>query len=125
MEPTSSHPMPPAAETNTSPTASAMVATTAPSSDKEYKRWGPPCPFCAQSAQHPLPVDSDWSEEEWNGDIEREKRKGKQRKEEEVKQRQTIEEQERISNYNSPRPYMIHTQKRKSYPTLLLNRKLN
>ena len=56
-------------------------------------------PIFTQSTQHPSPVDSDWSEEDWNRDIEREKRKEKQRKEEEVKQRQKIEEQEKISNY--------------------------
>ena len=66
--------MPPAAETTTSTMASAMVAATAQSTDKDCKRWGPPCPFCVQSAPHPSPVDSDWSEEDWDGDIEREKK---------------------------------------------------
>ena len=89
----------PAAETSASPTASTMVATTTPSSDKAGKRWQrTPCPFCAQSAQHPSPVDSYCSEEDWDGDIEREKRKEKQRKEEETKQRQRIEKQEKILN---------------------------
>ena len=74
--------------------ASTTVAATAPCSDEACKSLEQPCPFCAQSA----PVDSDWSEEDWDGDIEREKRKEKQRKEEEGKQRQKIEEQEKILN---------------------------
>ena len=78
-KPTSSHPMPSAAETITSPMASTTVATIASSSGKICKRWGLSCPFCAQSALHPSPVDSDWSEEDWDGDKEREK-KNKERK---------------------------------------------
>ena len=62
--------MSPAVEITTSPMASTMVATTVPSSDKACKRLGPPCPFCAQSAPHPSLVDSDWSEEDWDRDIE-------------------------------------------------------
>ena len=103
-KPTSSHPMPPATETTTSTMASTMVAATVPSSDKACKTWGLPCPFCAQSVLHPSVVDSDGSEEDWDGDIEREKRKEKQRKEEEVKQRQRIEEQEKMSYYYPPSP---------------------
>ena len=91
-KPTSSHSMPSAAETNTSLMASTMTATTAPASDKICKRWELPCPFCAQSSLYPSPVDSDSSEEDWDGNIEREKRKEKQRKEEEAKQREKIEE---------------------------------
>ena len=63
-KPTFSDPMLSAADTNTSSMAYTTVATTAPSSDKICKRWGPPCPFSAQSAPHPSPVDSDWSEED-------------------------------------------------------------
>ena len=32
------------------------------------KRWGLHCSFCAQSAPHPSPVESDWSNEDWNGE---------------------------------------------------------
>ena len=76
-KPASFLPMPPAAETTTSMMDSIMVATTAPSSDKTCKRWELPCPFCAQSTQHHSPVDSDWPEDNWHGDIGRVKRKEK------------------------------------------------
>ena len=61
------------------------------------RRWGLPCPFCIQSAPHPSPVDSDWSEEDWDGDIEGRKRQEKQRKEEKVREKQ---EEYRIPDYN-------------------------
>ena len=59
---TSSHPKPPT--TNTPTTPSITVTADTPSPAKMCKRWGPPCPFCAQSTPHPSPVDSDWSEED-------------------------------------------------------------
>ena len=125
-KPTSSHPILPAAKTTTSTMARTRVATTAPSSDRTCKRWGPPCPPILYSiSPTPSPVDSDWSDEDWDGDIEREERKEKQRKEEEVKQRQRIEEEEKISNYYPPSPIYDPHLKRKFCPTLLLNRKLN
>ena len=60
------------------------------------QKMGMPCPFCGQSGLHPSPVDSDWLGEDWEGYIDRGKRREKQRKEEEIKQRQKIEEQEKI-----------------------------
>ena len=77
----------PSATDNTT-TASIMVTTSTPSSAKTCNRWGPPCSFCIQSTQHSSPVDSNWSEEDWDRKIEKEKRKEKQRKEEEMRQRQ-------------------------------------
>ena len=79
-KPKSSHPLPPAAETTTSTMVSIMVATTAPSLDRTCKGWRLPCLFCAQSTPYPSPVDSDWLEEDSDGDIERQKRKGKTKK---------------------------------------------
>ena len=73
-KPMSSQLMPPATKTATSTMPSTMIAATAPSSNRKCKRWGLPCPFCIQSALHHSPVDSDWSEEDWDGDIEREKK---------------------------------------------------
>ena len=105
---TSSHPEP--LTTNTPTMASIMATADMPSPAKTCKRWGLPCPFCAQSAPHPSPVDSDWSEEDWDRNIEREKRKVKQRKEEEMKQRQEREEQEKIKsdpNYYLPNPIYV------------------
>ena len=49
-----------------------MAATAIPSLDKACKRWGLACPFCDQSAAHPSPADSDWSEEDWDGNRKRE-----------------------------------------------------
>ena len=59
---TTSHPMPSA--TDKSAMTSIMATTSTPSPAKMCKRWGLPCPFYAQSTQHPCPVDSDWSEED-------------------------------------------------------------
>ena len=67
---TTSHPILSAIDKPT--TASIMVTTSTPSPAKMCKRWGLPCPFCAQSTQHPSPVDSDWSEEDWDGEREEE-----------------------------------------------------
>ena len=83
-----------------------------PSPTKRCKRWGPPCPFCAQSALHPSPVESDWSEEDWDGEIQKKKRE-KKRKEEEMRQRQ--EEKRKIldsdskyvSNYEEKTPTLV------------------
>ena len=50
----------------TSTMASATIATNStltPSSCRTCKRWGPPCPFCVQSALHTPSIDSNWSEE--------------------------------------------------------------
>ena len=58
--------------------ASITVSTNTPSPGTKCKRWRPPCLFCAKSASHPSPVDSDWSEEDWDGEIEKEKRREKQ-----------------------------------------------
>ena len=87
-----------------------MAVTVTPSSKGVYKRWGPPCLFCTQSTPHASPVDSDWPEEDWDRNIEEEKRREKQRKEEEMKQRQEIEEQEKIKsdpNYYLPSPIYV------------------
>ena len=65
------------------------IATTTPTMSctcKTCKRWGPPYPFCAQSAPHPSPQESDLKDEDWNDDRQRvreEDKKEQQRKEEE------------------------------------------
>ena len=61
--------------TNNPAMANIMVSTSTPSPAKMCKRWGLPCPFCAQSTQHPSPVDSNWSEEDWDGQIEKDREK--------------------------------------------------
>ena len=68
----------------TNPRIATMTPTTS-STGKMFKRWGPPCPFCAQSAPHPSSKESDWSNEDWNGDRQRvrEDKKEQQKKEEE------------------------------------------
>ena len=50
----------PKMNTNTNPLMTSACRT--------CKRWRPPCPFCVQSSPHPLPVESDWSVEDWDGD---------------------------------------------------------
>ena len=67
--------------TPTTMSNSIMATKITPSPAKTSKRWGLPCLSSAQSTPHASPVDSDWSEEDWGGEIE-EKRKEKQRKEE-------------------------------------------
>ena len=86
-------------------TASTMTTISTPSPTKTFKRWGLSCPFCAQSTPNPSPVDSDWSKEDWDGEIE--KRKEKQRKEEEMMQRQDEEKKILDPNYYLPEPIYI------------------
>ena len=102
---TTYHPVP--SVTENSVMASIMVATNTPSPAKMYRRWGPPCPFCVQSAPHPFPVDADWSEEDRDGGIEKEKRREKQRKEEEMKWGQEEEKKIFDSNYYPPEPMYV------------------
>ena len=87
-----------------------MVTADTPSPAKMCKRWGLLCPFCAQTAQHPSLGDSYWLEEDWDGNIDREKRKEKQGKGEEMKQRQEVEVQEKQifdPNYYPPSPVYV------------------
>ena len=42
---------------------------------RTYKRWGPPCPFCVNSALHPSSQGSNWSDKEWDDDRVREQKK--------------------------------------------------
>ena len=61
-----------ATTTTTTMTANSRVTTISPmmsSICKMCKRWGPPCPFCVKSALHPSPQESDWSDDNWDGDI--------------------------------------------------------
>ena len=84
---------------------------------KRCKRWGPPCPFCAQSAPHPSPVESDWSEEDWDVEIQKRKRE-KQRKEEEMRQRQEEEKEILDSSYYPPEPMYVSNHEEQP-PTLV------
>ena len=59
----------PKINTTTNPTMTSTCGT--------CKKWGPPCPFCVQSTPHPSPVESHWSDEDWNRDKQREKEKRK------------------------------------------------
>ena len=72
---TNSCPMPSGTDSPTM--ASIMAATCTPSPAKTCKRWELPCLFCAQSANTPSQWTQDWSEEDWDGEIEKEKRKEK------------------------------------------------
>ena len=68
---------------------------------------GLPCLFCAQSSPHPSVVDSDWSEEDLDRNIEKVKRKEKQRKGDEMRWRQEVEIWEKQifdPNYYPPSP---------------------
>ena len=57
-----------------------MAALNMKSPVERCKRWRPTCPFCTHFTPHPVPVDSDWSEEDWDSNKEREERREKQRK---------------------------------------------
>ena len=62
-------------------TANSTVATTSfPISSicKTCKRWGPPYPFCIKSALHPSPQESDWSNEDWDGNRQRARQQKKE-----------------------------------------------
>ena len=48
--------------------ATTMLASTC----RTCKRWGLPCPFCVQSTPQLSPIKSDWSDENWDGDKQRE-----------------------------------------------------
>ena len=58
------------------------------SSKNISRKSGPSCPLCPHSV---LQLDSDWSEEDWDREIEKGKRKEKQRKEEEKEKKLQIE----------------------------------
>ena len=88
-----------AATTTMTRVANHRIAITNPmmsSTCKACKRWGLPCPLCAQSAPHPLPMESDWSNEDWNGD---KKGNGKEKKREE------LQDQEKNKEKNVPNDY--------------------
>ena len=55
------------------------TTTTMPSTCRTCKRWGLPCPFCAQSAPDPSPVESDWYDKDWNGEKQRAKEEEKRK----------------------------------------------
>ena len=104
--------------THNSALAKVMVAMNTLSPAKRYKRWGPLCPFCAQSALHPSPVKSDWSDEDLDGEIQKKKWE-KQRKEEEMRQGQEEKEEILDSGYYPPEPmYVSHHEEQ---PPMLVN----
>ena len=72
-----------------------MVATY----KSQEKRWGPSCQCYAQSIPHPEQIDSNWSEEDWDGEIKKAKEKEKQIKEEELKQKLAAEEHRATTTY--------------------------
>ena len=114
---TTSHPTPSITENSAttsnsatvsnSATGSITVSTNTPSPGDKCKRWGPPCPLCIQSTPHPSPVDSDQWEEDWDGEIEKEKRQEEQRKEKEMLQKQAEEKKVLSSNYYPLEPMYI------------------
>ena len=59
--------------TNTMPTTAILKMNTTTNfkmtcSCRTCKRWGLPCPFHVKSALHPSCQESDWSDEDWDGD---------------------------------------------------------
>ena len=63
--------------TENSPMANIIVAINTPSPAKRCKRWGPPYLFCVQSAPDPSLVNSHCLEEDWDSEMEKEKRREK------------------------------------------------
>ena len=95
---------------------SVKMATNMQSPGNKCKTWGPPCLFCVQSILHPSQLDSDWSEEEWEQEIEKEKSGEKQRKEE-MLWRQAEEKKVLSSNHYPLVPMYIPNHKDKT-PTV-------
>ena len=60
---------------NSAPNNNNMILPSVPS--EELCRWGPHCSVCTQSAPHQEPEDSNWEEEDWDGDIQKVKREEK------------------------------------------------
>ena len=69
-----------------------------PSSCMMCKRWGPSCPFCAQAAPHPSPIESNWPNEDRNGD----KQRAKEEKREEEQQDQEKNDEKKVANDYHP-----------------------
>ena len=115
---TTSHSAPLVTENST--IANITAATNTPSPAKMCKRWGSACPFCVQSAPHPSPMDSDWSEEDRDGEIEKANRREKQKKEEEkMKWRQ--EEEKKILDSNYYPPESIYVSSHQEQPPTVVN----
>ena len=66
------------------------TTTTVASTCRMCKRWGLPCPFCTQSGPHPSPVESDWSDEDWNREKQRAKEEEKKKQEPQVQQKEDL-----------------------------------
>ena len=57
--------------TSTSPKMNTTTNPTVTSLCRSCKRWGLPCPFCAESTLHPSPQESNWSDKDWDGNRQR------------------------------------------------------
>ena len=75
-------------------------------------RWRLPCPFCALSALHPSPVESDWSDEDWNGEKPRAKEEKKRKQEPQAQQK----EEDLTKDYCSSSPVYDPMFKQDSLP---------
>ena len=93
---------------------SVKMATNMQSPGNKCKTWGPPCLFCVQSILHPSQLDSDWSEEEWEQEIEKEKSGEKQRKEEMLWRQ--AEEKKVLSSNHYPLVSHVHTKPQRQNP---------
>ena len=117
-KPTSSHPIPPAAGTTIHSTASTTVTILR----QNMQMMGTTLPILCSTSS--IPLTSRFRLVRKGLGWTHRKQKENQRKEEEAKQRQKIE-QEKYQTGILQAPYMIHTLKRKFCPALLLNRKSN
>ena len=52
----------------TGPTEASKINIIKPIPQKACEKFGPSCSFCRQQAPHPLPPQSDWSSEDWDGE---------------------------------------------------------
>ena len=64
-------PLPSTKTTATTMAISTQIATSNPQASmscKSCEKWGAPCPCCVCPAPPSSPLESEWSDEDWNGD---------------------------------------------------------
>ena len=87
---------------NFATTSGLATANILATSKYQEKRWGPSCQCCAHPTSHPEQADFDWSEEDWDEEIQKAKQKEKQRIAKELKQNLTAEEHGAATAYYPP-----------------------
>ena len=105
-------------------TSNPPATTTTPTftSCKSCKKWGTPCPFLHSTNYTPLPQESPWSDEDWNGDRQRERKKKEQQQKKEEDQRQKQKDIEQVPNDYCPQSPIYHPTLKEVMPIPIDNR---